>query len=394
MINFKQIDISQFLSDYWQKKPLVIRNALPGFKNLLSPEELAGLSMEEDIESRIVIATPPKSPYWHLKKGPFFNEDYQQLPPTHWTLLVQGVDRVIPELALLFDHFNFIPQWRVDDLMISYASEHGSVGPHYDHYDVFLYQAKGRRKWSLTTQQCHEENALPNVPLRIMQTFNIEEEYILEEGDMLYLPPHVGHYGIAMTKDCMTYSFGYRSYSAREMWDSYGDHCAESNHITHYYRDPNWTSLNETSELSKESWMQAKVALQNMLNNEQELKTWFGRFVTQLDPQAESFLPEPISESMEAFVEQLMSSEGLIRHPSVRFAYHPKTDTQAIMLFINGCEWSLQNVDDELVKQVANHRVLSIELLRPWLQQSDNRQFLFDLWTLQWLMILENAVES
>lgn len=386
MINFKQIDTTQFLTDFWQKKPLVIRNALPGFKNILSPEELAGLSMEEDIDSRIVIATPNKPPYWHLKKGPFLEKDYQKLPQTHWTLLVQGVDRVIPELALLFDHFNFIPQWRIDDLMISYASEHGSVGPHYDNYDVFLYQAKGSRKWSLTTQQCNEQNALPDVPLRIMQAFNIEEEYILEEGDMLYLPPHVGHYGTALTQDCMTYSFGYRSYSARELWDSYGDHCAELNDVAEYYRDPNWAILNKTSELPRESWMQAKTALQNMLNDEQQLRSWFGCFATQLDPQAESFLPEPVSESTESFVEELMSSEGLTRHPSVRFAYYPKTETQAITLFINGCEWNLQNVDDELVKLIANQRILTIEQLHPWLDQSDNLQFLFDLWTLQWLI--------
>lgn len=385
MINFKQIDKNTFLTDFWQKKPLIIRNALPGFKNILSPDELAGLSMEEDIESRIIIATPETPPYWHLKKGPFLEDDYQQLPPTHWTLLIQGVDRCIPELAILFDHFNFIPQWRVDDLMISYASEHGSVGPHYDNYDVFLYQAKGSRKWSLTTQSCNENNALPNVPLRIMQEFNIEEEYILEEGDMLYLPPHVGHYGAAISKDCMTYSFGYRSYSARELWDSFGDYCAESNGVTPYYRDPNWAVLNDSSELPRESWMHAKATLQNMLNDEQQLKSWFGCFVTQLDPQAESFLPEPLSESLESFIKKLSSSTGLTRHPSVRFAYQVHTETPSITLFINGCEWNLQNVASELVKLVANNRILPIEQLRPWLPQPENLRFLFDLWTLQWL---------
>ena len=385
MINFKQIDAKTFLTDFWQKKTLVIRNALPGFKNILSADELAGLSMEEDIESRIIIATPDMPPYWHLKKGPFLEKDYQQLPPTHWTVLIQGVDRLIPELAPLFEHFNFIPQWRVDDLMISYASEHGSVGPHYDNYDVFLYQAQGSRKWSLTTQQCNANNAVPNVPLRIMQQFNIEEEYILEEGDMLYLPPHVGHYGTAITKDCMTYSFGYRSYSARELWDNYGDYCAESGGDTQYYRDPNWAILNDSSELPRDSWMQAKATMQNMLNNEQQLKSWFGCFATQLDQQAESFLPEPVSESLESFMHKLSSSTGLMRNPSVRFAYQVQTETPSIALFINGCEWNTQNVASELVKLVANNRRLSIDQLDPWLHQPENLQFLFDLWSLQWL---------
>ncbi len=385
MINFNSIDVKTFLTDFWQKKPLVIRNAIPGFKNMLPADELAGLSMEEDIESRIVIATPDTPPYWHLKKGPFLEKDYQQLPPTHWTLLVQGVDRCIPELALLFDHFDFIPQWRVDDLMISYASEHGSVGPHYDNYDVFLYQAQGRRKWSLTTKECNEDNFLSDVPLRIMQRFDIEEEYILEEGDMLYLPPHVGHYGTAITKDCMTYSFGYRSYSNRELWDSFGDYCAEEGCAIRQYQDPNWAILNDSSELPQESWMSAKSTLQTMLEDEQKLKSWFGCFATQLDQQAEALLPEPVSESLESFLKELSLSDTLTRHPSCRFAYQLHTTAPFITLFVNGVEWNSQDVSIELIKLVANNRVLTIEQLQPWLNQSENQRFMFDLWTLQWL---------
>jgi 50S ribosomal protein L16 3-hydroxylase len=385
MIHFEQIDIKTFLTDFWQKKPLVIRNALPGFINILPADELAGLSMDEDLESRIVIATPDRAPYWHLKKGPFLESDYEQLPPTHWTLLVQGVDRVIPELAFLFEHFNFIPQWRVDDLMISYASEHGSVGPHYDNYDVFLYQAQGCRRWSLTTQQCHEDNYLPDVPLRIMQQFDVEEEYILEEGDMLYLPPHVGHYGTAISKDCMTYSFGYRSYSSRELWDDFGDYCAETSSISAYYQDPNWAVLKETSELPCESWMNAKAAMHTMLDNEQALKSWFGAFVTQLDQHAESLLPEPRSASLATFIKKLSSTTLLTRHPVVRFAYLVQTEAPLVVLFINGRQWDTQHVSPELIKLVANNRALPIEQLRPWLTQIDNQQFLFKLWRLQWL---------
>ncbi len=387
MINFEEMDVETFLTHFWQKKPLVIRNSLPGFKNILPADELAGLSMEEELESRIVIATPNNEPYWHLKTGPFSEEDYQQLPSTHWTLLVQGLDRYIPELALLFDHFNFIPQWRVDDLMISYATEQGSVGPHYDNYDVFLYQAQGSRKWSLTTQQCHEGNYLPNVPLRIMQQFNIEEEYILEEGDMLYLPAHVGHYGTAISKDCMTYSFGYRSYSNRELWDSFGDYCAEDAVETKLYRDPDWASLKATSELPRESWLNAKNLLQAMLDDEQSLKTWFGRFVTQLDAQAEALLPEPVSGSKASFLKKLSSRGIITRHPSVRFAYQIQAEAPLLRLFINGCEWNTENVSSELIQLVANQRELAFEQLHPWLSQPDNQNFLFELWTLQWLVL-------
>ena len=227
MISFKDIPVKTFLTDYWQKKPLVIRDALPCFINPISPDELAGLALEEDIESRIVHETLGTSPLWHLKKGPFSESDFSTLPKTHWTLLVQGLDRIIPEVYELLNHFDFIPQWRIDDVMLSFAALDGSVGPHYDNYDVFLYQAKGQRKWSLTTKNCHTDNYIKNIDLRIMNEFNVEEEFILEEGDMLYLPPHVGHYGISLSEECMTYSFGYRSYQGQELWDSLGDYVSE-----------------------------------------------------------------------------------------------------------------------------------------------------------------------
>lgn len=138
MLHFQQINLETFLTEYWQKKPLLLRNALPNFINLLSPDELAGLALEEEVESRIVIQRPHHIKPWHLLRGPFCEKDFQSLPKTHWTLLVQGVDRFVPEVYQLLEHFNFLPQWRIDDVMISYASKYGSVGPHYDNYDVFL----------------------------------------------------------------------------------------------------------------------------------------------------------------------------------------------------------------------------------------------------------------
>lgn len=189
MVHFQKMTVQTFLKDYWQKKPLIIRQALPDFTNPLTPDELAGLALEEEIESRLVYETPDHSPQWNLKRGPFKESDLIGLPKTHWTLLVQGVDRIVPDVYELLEHFNFIPQWRVDDVMISYAALHGSVGPHYDNYDVFLYQAKGRRLWSLTSKKCHTNNFIQGLELRIMKEFEVEEQFILEEGDMLYLPP-------------------------------------------------------------------------------------------------------------------------------------------------------------------------------------------------------------
>lgn len=388
MINLQHLNIKTFLSDYWQKKPLVLRQAMPQFTHPLSADELAGLALEDEFESRIVLETPTKAPYWQLKRGPFTTGDFNKLPTSHWTLLVQGVDRLIPGVASLLDQFNFIPQWRVDDVMISYAVKHGSVGPHYDNYDVFLYQAVGQRRWSLTTQNCHPVNTLENVELRIMKEFHVEEEYILEPGDMLYLPPHVGHHGVSLSDDCMTYSFGYRSYQSPEIWNSLGDYLSEHDEFTKLYRDPNWNHSQGPSEIPAEAIAQAKDLMQSLLNNDELLKKWFGCFVTTLDNHAEQLLPMPLVDKnlldSQSFIAQLQESQGLLREAICRFAYQ-KLNT-GIQLFINGCEWEVEvGVNPELIKLIANHRILSKQKLIECIKSKADETFLYDLWRLQWL---------
>ena len=391
MVHFQSIDVKTFLSEYWQKKPLLIRQALPGFINLLSADELAGLAMEEDVESRMVFETPESSPSWQLKRGPFLETDFAGLPKTHWTLLIQSVDLLVPEIANLLDHFDFIPQWRVDDVMISYAVKQGSVGPHYDNYDVFLYQASGQRKWSLTTKNCNERNCLKGVDLRIMEQFEVEEEYILSEGDMLYLPPHVGHHGVSLDDDCITYSFGYRSYQAQELWDSFGDYLSEHHQLTSLYRDPNWATIKATAEIPRQAWLNAKQLMQEMLEDEKKLQSWFGCFATRLDQQAEQNLPLPLEddelEDLPDFIAALLEGTTVTRDSTCRMAY---LDNEVDQLFINGCLWNTEGVSSLLLKKIANHRQLKSIELAPFLQQEDNQLFLYELWKLQWLELRDS----
>jgi len=385
MVHFGTIDVQTFLRDYWQKKPLVIRQALPDFISPLSADELAGLALEDDVESRLVFETPRSAPYWQLKPGPFTESDFAKLPKTHWTLLVQGVDRLIPDVATLLDHFNFIPQWRIDDVMISYAVNKGSVGPHYDNYDVFLYQAAGQRKWALTTQDCTPANYLTDVELRIMKRFEVEEEYILAPGDMLYLPPHVGHHGVSLDDDCMTYSFGYRSYQGQEMWNSFGDYIAE-HAPTMLYQDPDWNDSKASVLIPPPAWQHARQLMQAMLDNEALLKTWFGCFSTSLDQQAEQQLSLALDDDeageISDFISELKTKPALMRDASCRFAY---IDTNPLQLFINGCAWNIEQVTPELVKYIANTRVVSVSALLPYLVNEDNQLFMYELWKLQWL---------
>ncbi|CAM2812586.1 cupin domain-containing protein [Legionella worsleiensis] len=392
MVNFQELSLNTFLKEYWQKKPLVIRSALPGFINPLSPDELAGLALEEDMESRIVFETTDKANQWHLKRGPFAESAFSSLPKDHWTLLVQGVDKVVPEVYALLNHFDFIPQWRLDDVMISYATQHGSVGPHYDNYDVFLYQAQGRRKWSLTAKNCTPENYIPNLELRIMREFDTEEEVILEEGDMLYLPPHIGHYGISLSDDCMTYSFGYRSYQGQELLDSLGEFLSENGQFKTLYHDPDWSCQKDTSELTPPAWQQAQKLLHQLIDDENVIKSWFGCFATQLDHQAEQQLATPLEEdewgNLDEFISELKQND-LMRDPSCRFAYLSNDDTNQPRLYINGCIWETQGVSAELLRLIANNRFITQDALVPFLNYEPNQLFLHDLWKLQWLDFAE-----
>tara|TARA_B110000879_G_C11151070_1_gene504641 strand:- start:1135 stop:2313 length:1179 start_codon:yes stop_codon:yes gene_type:complete len=392
MINFQTVSQEIFLQDYWQKKPLLIKNAMPGFTAGIDADELAGLAMEENIESKLVYETPTQSPQWHLKPGPFVEADFNSWPKTHWTLLVQGLDRIIPEVSHLLEHFNFLPQWRVDDVMISVAAMQGSVGPHYDNYDVFLYQASGQRKWSLTTKNCHEENALPGVDLRIMEDFQVEQEIILNEGDMLYLPPHVGHHGISLTENSIGYSFGYRSYQSQELWDSFADYLSETKDKTHLYNDPNWKDLNATSEIPKSAYLNAKEVMLELLNDEKKLQQWFSRFATQLDQSAVQLLTDPLTceetSNLLTFIETVKETEQFVRELTSRIAYH-FDDKYKIQLFINGETFDHQNACDDLVKIIACHRIVKRKTLMPFLKNTNNQTFLYELWKQQFLIFGE-----
>ena len=204
------ISIETFIAEYWHKKPLLIRQAFPDFEAPVTPDELAGLACESKVESRLLIENPDSGD-WQLKHGPFEESLFSELPKEHWTLLVQGVDHWVPEAADFIEQFRFIPSWRLDDLMISYAAKGGGVGPHYDNYDVFLLQVGGQRRWEVGGLHDQDREFLPGKPVRILSHWEPEQSWVLNPGDMLYLPPRVGHNGVAVSDDCVTYSVGYRA---------------------------------------------------------------------------------------------------------------------------------------------------------------------------------------
>jgi 50S ribosomal protein L16 3-hydroxylase len=267
----------QFLGEYWQRQPLLVRGALPQYPSPISADELAGLALDADVESRLVLERGDAGP-WEVRHGPFQDSDFLALPERDWTLLVQAVDLWVPEVKELLQRFDFLPPWRFDDVMVSYAVPGGSVGPHFDQYDVFLLQVEGERRWEIADLIDVDAAFLPQTDLRILQHFKASREWTLSPGDMLYLPPGVSHWGVALT-ECLTYSIGFRSPTVGELL---GDLAVEvlAQHHDLRYSDPPLNSTMAAEEIAPEFIRQAKDLLLRALDNDELLADWFARFMT------------------------------------------------------------------------------------------------------------------
>jgi len=328
---------SEFLRDYWQKKPLVIRQAFPGFQCPVSADELAGLGCEEGVESRIVMENDNGKP-WQLRNGPFSPELFSKLPEQDWTLLVQGLDHWVPEIADLLEHFRFIPNWRLDDIMASYAPKGGSVGPHYDQYDVFLLQAQGHRRWTFGGQCDQNSPRLAGTPLRILSDWDGEETVVLEPGDMLYLPPAIGHYGVA-EDDCITLSVGFRAPTIDDILTSFTDFLCTQSDADEHLNDPDLKIQDNPGSIQPEVIDRLDRILREKLGDRRQLSLWFGQYATSpksmdiIVPVEEQATPEDITRTIDDGG-QLRWNEGS------RFAYHELDGETA--LFVDGEQYLLK----------------------------------------------------
>ncbi|WP_236206693.1 ribosomal protein uL16 3-hydroxylase [Pseudomonas tohonis] len=365
------ISAREFLRDYWQKKPLLIRQAIPDYESPISPDELAGLSLEEEVESRLVIEHGEHP--WELRRGPFSEDTYQDLPEKDWTLLVQSVDQFVPEVAELLEHFRFLPSWRIDDIMVSFAAPGGGVGPHYDNYDVFLLQAHGQRRWKIG-QMCDAESPLlPHADLRILADFQGTDEWVLEPGDMLYLPPRLAHFGIA-EDDCMTYSVGFRAPSAAEVLTHFTDFLAQFIPDEERYSDADITPVSDPYQIQQDALDRLKALLAEHMSDERLLLTWFGQFMT------EPRYPELVAGTEvdeDEFVGALEDGAVLIRNPSARMAWS-EVDI-GLVLFASGQSRLLPSSLRELLKLVCASDALHIDNLGQWLADEDGRKLLWEL---------------
>ncbi|MFB6249234.1 MAG: JmjC domain-containing protein [Salinibacter sp.] len=323
---------AEFLDTYWQKRPLVVRDALPDFESPLSPNELAGLACEDGVESRLILDEGGAYP-WELRHGPFAPADFRDLPETHWTVLVQEVDRLIPEVGALLDRFRFLPDWRIDDIMVSYAPTHGTVGPHIDNYDVFLIQGLGHRRWQIGTTPVENEEIVPDLDVRILADFEPDEEFVLGPGDLLYLPPRVAHHGVATDDSCMTYSVGFRAPRHRDLVGSFLQHATEQIDPDARYSDPDLTPVDHPGALHESARAKVRRLLRDLVD-EAAIDRWFGTYLTR-PPRDRQAVPPETPVAADDLVDALRQGVDLRRGPVSHLAFVEHDDGTAT-LFVNG----------------------------------------------------------
>lgn len=337
---------ADFLRDYWQKRPLLIRNAFPGFVSPLQPEDLAGLACEEAALSRIVLHDRA-SDRWTLRHGPFAEEEFPGMPHQDWTLLVQDVDKWDADVAAILQAFDFLPRWRIDDVMISFAAPGGSVGAHVDQYDVFLLQAQGHRRWQIDASEVLGRGTPPadfrdDVELKLLRAFHPTHDWVLGPGDMLYLPPGVPHLGVAEDA-CLTFSIGMRAPSAAELLGDFVDTLSADADEALRYRDPDLAPAADANEIDAAA-MQRVVEALNLLrmNDPDKLGDWFGRFITVY---RSAGLVAPAGEAPPRIELEWQLEHGLrlLRHPLSRMAW--RKAGKGARLYVSGRDFALPAKD-------------------------------------------------
>jgi 50S ribosomal protein L16 3-hydroxylase len=311
---------ARFLRDYWQKRPLLIRNAFANFQPPLQPEDLAGLACEPTVLARLIVHDEARE-HWQLNPGPLSEADFSRTPESNWTLLVQDVDKWDADVASLLEHFNFVPSWRLDDVMVSYAEHGGGVGAHVDQYDVFLLQGLGQRDWAISDDPLAPKAFRPDLDLKQLVHFEPTHEWLLDPGDMLYLPPGVPHDGVAVGGPCMTFSIGMRAPSQAELTGDLADYIAEQLPDDLRYADPDLKPARATGEIDRAALERVQQALPFAATlRDDALRDWFGRFITRY---RNAQTPAPLEKPLDAdkFATKLAAGARLLRHPWARLAW-------------------------------------------------------------------------
>lgn len=326
---------ADFLRDYWHKRPLLIRQAVPDIVGRLSPNELRRLATNEDCESRLVRHVRGR---WSLEHGPFTAAALDRLPRRGWSLLVSGVDHHLPYAAALLQSFGFVPYARLDDVMVSLAPPGGGVGPHFDSYDVFLIQGYGTRRWEIAEQDDLE--LVEDAPLRILKRFAPQQSWVLEPGDMLYLPPRLAHNGVALS-ECMTWSVGFRAPTHQEVASAFLDYLQEGLAIEGRYADPDLKLPRHSAALPAEMIERLGAVIDGIRWSRHDIVDFLGRYLS--EPKPHVFFEPPRRPMSRVRFAEKVGRDGLRLDPRTRMLFYGAS------FYING---------ERLVVPVAHRRLL------------------------------------
>ncbi len=333
---FLGIPVAEFLRDYWQKKPLLIRQAFPNYQAPLAPEDLAGIACEEGVLARLV-KHDRKKDHYSLETGPFKETMFPKLGKKDWTLLVQDMDKWDGDVRQLITAFNFLPRWRVDDVMISFAAPGGSVGPHVDQYDVFLLQAQGQRRWEIDNNPNADKSFREKTELKLLEKFQASHVWTLQPGDILYLPPGVPHHGEAVDA-CMTFSLGMRAPSHAELLNEWADGLFERVSEDVRYADKDLTAAKDSGEIDSATCDRVlDIFKQHVPDSKEAAALFFGRFVTTYRTAIE-IAPPPRTPKPEKVLERLAKGDVLVPHPFARWAWCK--DGREAIVFVQGHSFS------------------------------------------------------
>ncbi len=338
------ISVRSFLREYWQKKPLLVRGALPDFRGFLTRDDLINLACHDDAQSRLITRKKGK---WEVRHGPFTPHVFSRLPAKDWTLLVQDINHFLPSARELLRKFNFIPYARLDDLMVSYAPEEGSVGPHFDSYDVFLLQGMGCRNWQISAQQ--DKRLVTDAPLKILREFRPEQKWMLEPGDMLYLPPNYAHHGVAKGH-CMTYSIGFRAPTYQELVVQFLVYLQDRTEVEGIYHDPNLGLQSHPGRINPDMLQQVGTVLSNITWNATDIERFLGIYLT--EPKHHVFFSPPSNPvTQQEFAYQVKEGKLQLNLKS-RMLYKGKN------IFLNGDAYTASTATCRLLGKLADRLAL------------------------------------
>ena len=351
----------QFLRDHWQKKPLLVRQAIPGFDGVVSRTELLALAHDPDAQSRLISKQRGK---WQIEHGPFSKTRLNQLSKTNWTILIQDLNHFVDAGVALLRRFSFIPYARLDDLMVSYAAPGGGVGPHFDSYDVFLLQGEGTRRWRISVQK--DLGLVPNLPLKILRNFRAQQEWELGPGDMLYLPPGYAHEGIALT-DCATYSIGFRAPSAQQLAFNFLSHAQDELALDGMYTDPDLRLQRNPAEIGRAMVKKVVRTIQRLSWSEADHVHFLGKYLT--EPKPHVFFSPPRTRPDKADFRRCVLGDGIALDRKSRLLLH------GCCAFINGDRMAVPPQSATLLRELSDQWVIqprskinreSLALLYTW----------------------------